>query len=313
MKYLACVFVALLGLFATNVHAQFPDKPIRLVVPYDPGVVDATARVIAKGISDYLQVPVVIENVPGASGSIGAAKAVKATPDGYTLFYGTATIFVQNPMFYKLAYDPQKDLAPVSHALDTGLFLLVNKSLGVKNLAQFIALAKANPGKLTYGYSGNGAHVANEVFRRKAGLDILPVPYRSSNVSIVDLLTGRISMLLYTYSAAEQHIKSGDLVALAYTGKTRLPSAPQVPTFAESGFPGYDHTLWFGFFVPAGTPQPIVGRLNAAVNAALKHDALKKFSDYVVRGSSPAELGEYVKSEAEKGKVIASELQIKPE
>jgi len=313
VKQLFLATAAALALIATGAFAQYPDKPIHLVVPYDPGVVDATARVIAKGIGDYLNVPVVIDNIPGASGSIGASRVAKAAPDGYTLFYGTATIFVQNPMFYKLTYDPQKDLAPVSHALDTGLFLLVNKSLGVKNLSEFIALAKANPGKFSYGFSGNGAQVANEVFKRKAGLNILPVPYRSSNTSIVDLLAGRISMLLYTWSAAEQHIKAGDLVALAYTGKSRLPSAPQVPTFAESGFPGFDHTLWFGFFVPTGTPQPIVNKLNAAVNAALNDEGLKKFSDYVVKGSTVEELGAYVRSEAEKGKVIARDLGIKPE
>ena len=302
-------------LVATSAYAQFPDKPIKLIVPYDPGVVDAVARGIAPGMSEYLKVPVIVENAAGAAGSVGAGRVVKAAPDGYTMLYGSTAVFVQNPFFYKLPYDPVKEFAPVSYGVNTGLFLLVNKSLGVKTLDELIAMAKANPGKLTYGSSGNASsgNVAGELFKKRAGLDITHIPYKNSTVTLTDLLASRISMFFYPYQGAQQHIQAGNLIALAYTGKQRLPGAAHIPTFAESGFPGYDQTLWFSFFVPAGTPKDVIAKLNAAVHRGMKEESIKKYNDFVPMPSTPEELGETVRREIDTFRSMMKELNIKVE
>lgn len=316
MSFLKHALCSLL-MCAAAAHADFPDRPVKLVVPYDPGTVDAVARVIATGMSEFLKVPVIVENAAGASGSVGAGRVSKSPADGYTMLYGSQANFVQNPFFYKLPYDPTKDLAPVSYGVNTGLFLLVNKSLEVKTLQDLIALAKANPGKLTYGSSGNGSsgNVTGELFKNRAGLDIQHIPYKSSSVTLTDLLASRISMFFYPYAAAEGHIKSGNLIALAYTGKNRLPGAPHIPTFAESGFPGFDQTLWFSFFVPAGTPKDVIAKLNAAVHSGVKSQetALKKFYDYVPMPGTPEQMSKVIQDETERFRKQMTELNIKTE
>lgn len=316
MNFLKHALCSLL-MCAAAAHADFPDRPVKLVVPYDPGTVDAVARVIATGMSEFLKVPVIVENAAGASGSVGAGRVAKSPADGYTMLYGSQANFVQNPFFYKLPYDATKDLAPVSYGVNTGLFLLVNKSLEVKTLQDLIALAKANPGKLTYGSSGNGSsgNVTGELFKKRAGLDIQHIPYKSSTVTLTDLLASRISMFFYPYASAEGHIKSGNLIALAYTGKNRLPGAPHIPTFAESGFPGFDQTLWFSFFVPAGTPKDVIAKLNAAVHSGVKSQetALKKFYDYVPMPGTPEQMSEVIQDETERFRKQMTELSIKIE
>lgn len=314
-QLLARSLCALLLGVAAAAHADFPDRPIRLIVPYDPGTVDAVARVLATGMSDYLKVPVIVENMAGANSIVGTARAAKAPADGYTVLYGSQAGFVQNQFTYKLPYDPGKDFTPVSYGVNTGLFLVVNKSLGVKTLQEFVALAKANPGKFTYGSSGiaSSGHVAAEVFARRAGIDVRHIPYKSSTTVLTDLLADRVSFFYYTYSGAEQYIRNGNLLALAYTGKNRLAAAPDVPTVAESGYPGYDQTLWFSFFVPAGTPKEVVARLNEAVRFAAKdqEQALKKFYDYVPMPDTPEQMGDIVRDETERFRKLMTELNIK--
>jgi tripartite-type tricarboxylate transporter receptor subunit TctC len=302
-------------LVAAAAHAEYPDKPIKLMVPYAPGIVDAVARVIAQGMSDHLKTPLVVENMAGAAGATGTGRVVSAAPDGYNVLYASSAIIAQNPVVYKLPYDPMKDLTPVSYALNSGLFLFVNKSLGVNTLQELVAKAKASPGSLTYGTSGNASfgHVTGELFKKRAGVDIRHIPYKSSTATLTDLLGGRISMFFYPYSGAEQHVKAGNLVALAYTGKQRLPAAPNIPTFAESGFPGFDQTFWYGFFVPAGTPKPVVAKLNAAVHHGLKEEALKKYYDVVPMPSTPEEFAETVRKDSEALPRLLKELDIKIE
>ena len=313
VKHILCALL----LAACAARAEFPDKVIKVVVPYDPGTVDSVTRVIATGMAEYLKVPVIVENAAGASGSLGAGRVAKSPADGYTMLYGSQAVFVQNPFFYKLSYDPTKELVPVSHGVNTGLFLLVNKSLGVHTLQELVALAKANPGQLTYGSSGIGSsgNITGELFKRRAGVDIRHIPYKSSTTTLTDLIAGRISMFFFTYAYAEQHIKAGTLLALAYSGKERLPGAPQIPTIAESGYPGFDQTLWFSFFVPAGTPKEAIAKLNAAVHYGVKTQEanLKKFYDFVPKPGTPEQLAELIRDETERFRKTASDLNLKPE
>ena len=312
-KYFLCALLLASG----AARAEFPDKPVKLVVPYDPGTVDSVARVIATGMSEYLKVPVIVENMAGASGSVGSGRVAKSAPDGYTMLYGSQAVFVQNPFFYRLPYDPTKELAPVSYGVSTGLFLLVNKSLGVKNLQELVALAKAHPGQLTYGSSGVGSsgNITGELFKKRAGVDIRHIPYKSSTTTLTDLIAGRLSMFFFTYAFAEQHIKAGTLLALGYTGKDRLPAAAQIPTIAESGYPGFDQTLWFSFFVPAGTPKDAIAKLNAAVHYGVKSQEanLKKFYDFVPLPGTPEQMAEIIRDETERFGKLAVELNLKPE
>ena len=298
---------------ASTAWAAFPDQPIKLVVPYDPGTVDAAGRIVARRMEEDLKTTIVIENVAGAAGTIGSARVAKAPPDGYTILYGSSSVFVQDKHFYKLSFDPAKDFVPICGGLKTGLFLLVNNKLGVKTLAELVALAKAQPGKLTYGSSGNGSsgNIAGEVLKQRAGLDITHVPYKNSGTTLTDLLGGRISMFFYTYQFAEPYLKNGTLIALGYTGKERLPAAPTIPTFAESGFPGFDQGVWFSFFAPAATPKDVVARLNAAVRHGLQAEELKKFYDWVPMPTTPEGLGQLVTEESRQFDAQIKTLDIK--
>ncbi|MBL0148617.1 MAG: tripartite tricarboxylate transporter substrate binding protein [Ideonella sp.] len=248
-------------------------KPIRLIVPFTPGgSTDILARAIAPKLALALGRTVLIDNKPGAGGSLGATEAAKAEPDGSTLLMGHIGTLAVNPAMYpRLGYDPVKSFAPVAWVARVPNVLVVNAESPARNLAEFVALAKANPGRLTYSSGGNGsaAHMTFEYFKLRTKVFMLHIPYRGSAPSITDLIGRQVDATFTGAPALLPHIKSGRLRALAVSSLTRLPSLPEVPTVAESGYAGFEADQWYGVVAPAGTPADVVNRLNAEINKAL--------------------------------------------
>jgi tripartite-type tricarboxylate transporter receptor subunit TctC len=265
--------IALLGiLFLGAAHAQFPAKPLRLIVPFAPGgSTDIFARLIAERAQGPLGQPMVVENRAGAAGNIGAEAVVRAAPDGYTLLMATTGVMAINNALYKnMTYDAAKDLAPVLYVASITNVLIVPPDSPAKSVAELIALAKKEPGKLTFASSGAGAstHMSAELFKSMTGTDIVHVPYKGSGPAMPDLMSGRVSMMFENAPGAMSHIKAGKLRALGQTGLKRSASLPDVPTVAEA-VPGYESLSWSGIAVPAGTPQPVIDKLNRDLNAVL--------------------------------------------
>src|SRR4051794_10138588 len=247
----------------------YPSRAIRLIVPFPPGgSTDILARALGEKLSQGLGQPVVIDNRPGAGGSIGAEAAARAAPDGYTLMMGHLGTLAVNPAIYKnLPYDPVTSFAPVSLMAIVPSVLVVNPSLPVTSAAELIAYAKAHPGKLAYGSAGSGStsHLTTEYFKLVTGTDILHVPYKGVGPMLTDLVSGQLSMGLNGAPAVMPHVNAGRLRALAVSGIRRLPALPQLPTLDESGVKGFDASGWYGIVAPTGTPRPAIERLNAEV------------------------------------------------
>ena len=244
----------------------YPDKPIRFIVGFAAGgSSDVLARAVGKAMSDGLGQPMVVENRPGASGHIAAEAVTRAAPDGYTLFFGTnGTLAIGPALFGSLKYDPLKDLAPVGMLHRLSSVLVVHPSVPANNLRELIAYARSKPGELTFASAGNGSvsHLSGELLKAAANVDLVHVPYKGGGAATPDLLAGRVSMMLETIPNALPPVRNGKLKALGVTTAARSAAAPELPTFAESGLPGFDVASWTGLFVPAGTPQAIVERLN---------------------------------------------------
>lgn len=261
-------------------QAGYPDKPVRLVVPFPAGgAADIMARGLANRLGTELGQQVVIDNRGGAGGTAAAEAVVRSAPDGYTLFFGTMGTQAINPALYaKLRYDPIKDFAPVSLTHTTPRVLVVHSSVPAKNIRELIALAKSKPQTLSYGSAGSGSssHMAGALFESVAGVDMLHVPYKGSAPLLVDLLAGRLSMTFDSYAVYEEHIKAGKVRALGVTSRTRMASLPNVPTIAESGLPGYEVANWLGVLAPAGTPREVIGTLNAAIVRSMATPALRQ-------------------------------------
>ncbi len=279
MKWGMKRLLLILGLFTAllaNAAAQsqaYPSKPVRLIVPFAPGgTTDVLARLVAQKLTDSLGQQFIIENKPGAGGNIGTELAVKSPADGYTLvmsFDGTMAI---NPNTYaKMPFDPQKDLVAVANVAQVPLLIVVHPGVAAKSIAEFVALAKASPGRINYSSAGHGStgHLTGELFRLRAGIEIVHVSYKGGGQAVQDLLGGQIQMLVTALPTVEGHLKGGKLRALAFASSKRVPGAPEVPTFAESGHPGMEVSSWYGILAPAGTPQEIVRRLNAEINRVL--------------------------------------------
>ena len=260
--------------------AAFPDKPIRLVVPFPAG---GAADVMARGMAQRLGAElgnqqIIIDNRGGAGGAPAAEAVAKSAPDGYTLFFGTMGTHAINPALYpKLRYDPVKDFAPISLTHITPRVLVVGPNVPARNIAELIALAKKKPDGLTYGSAGNGSssHLSGALFESLAGVSMTHVPYKGSSPLLVDVLAGRIDMTFDSYTVYEEHIKAGKVTPLGVTSKQRLSALPQVPTIAEAGLKGYDVSNWLGVFAPAGTPKDVVAALHAALGRAMATPALK--------------------------------------
>jgi tripartite-type tricarboxylate transporter receptor subunit TctC len=272
----AALVAALLALAGgtTDALAQaYPAKPVRLIVPFPPGgTADILARLLGEKLSAALGQQVVAENRAGAAGGIGAAAAARAAPDGYTLFMGTTGTQTINPAVNpKLPYDPLKDFAPVSNFAASPFVLVVHPSIRAKSVRELISLANEQPGKLHYASFGSGssAHMTGEMFRSRAGIQIVHVPYKGASPALTDLVGGHVQMMFTLLPSVMTHVRGGTLRAIAVASAQRDPSLPEVPTFIESGMPDFLADSWYGIFVPAGTPADIVARLNAEIQRVL--------------------------------------------
>ena len=304
-------WLAALAIVPASAQTAYPDKPIRLIVGFTPGsATDITARIFAQKFSEAWGVPVTVENVPGAAGSIGAERGAKSPPDGYTLIYGANGALTINPTLQgsSATFDPVRDLTPISLVLTMPSILALNNDLAAKSLRDVIALAKERPGQLSYATPGVGTpqHVAGELLKGLAGVNIVHVPYRGA--VFTDVIGGRVSMTLQNAGAILPAVRQGQLRAVAITAPQRSPLLPEVPTVAESGFPGFEASSWFSFAAPAGTPDYVVTKVHAAALAVLAQPEMRaKFAELGMEsvGSSPAELAATLKADIAKwGKVI---------
>lgn len=284
---------------------DFPARPITFVVPFGPGsATDQLARAIGQGVTEQSGQTVVIENKPGASAMIGAADVARAQPDGYRVLITTNTSHAANPHLYnKLNYDPVKDFEPITLLGTGGQIMVVHPSSEAQNVEDFLRIAKENPGKLSFGSGSSSSRVAGELLQQMADIEILHVPYKSNPVAITDLLGGQIDMMISDMATGLPQAKSGALRALGVTTPERSPLAPDVPTIAEAGVPGYEMGYWFGAYVPAGTPDDVVSRLHELLTKATTLSTAQQF--YKQTGtnpvtSSPEELAEFQRDETEK-------------
>ena len=310
MKVIARIWraaaLATLCAVAAQAAAQsaYPNKPIKYIVVFAPGgTTDILARLIAPRLAEALGQPVVVENRPGAGGALGSELLAKSAPDGYTIGGGTISSHAINVTLYsKLAYDPVKDFAPVTMLATLPNMLIVHPSLNVSNVKELIALLRANPNKYSFGSAGNGTsqHISGELFKSMAGVQMQHIPYKGSGPMIPDLLAGTIAMSFENMTTAFPPARSGRLRALAVTSAVRSSAAPEVPTMAEAGLPGYDISSWQAMFAPAGTPKEIVNRLHAEVAKILRTpDVVKRIQELGAEpgGMAPEELAALIKSD----------------
>lgn len=299
--------------------AGFPNRPVRIVVPYPPGGPnDLVARAIARGMSDRWGKPVVVENRPGgAAGVVGTELVARSEPDGHTLVLNGITHAIAPGLYSRLPYDTLKDFTAVSLVGWAPLMLVVHPSIPVTSVAELIAYAKAHPGQLSYASTGNGTsiHLAAEMFKRMAGVDILHVPYRGSSQAITGLVGGEVQMMIEAVPSAWPHAREGRLRALAVTSLERWPALPDLPTIAESGLPGFDAGIWWGVLGPANIPAPILAELNAGVNAALQlpeaQQALGRLGIQPI-GTTPEAFEQRIRTDMDRYAALIREAGIRP-
>jgi hypothetical protein len=304
---------------AQPAHAQsFPDpkKPIRIIVPTAPaGGNDAMARIVAQKLNERLKQPVIVENKSGANGAIGSEFVAKAPPDGYTILFGYIATHGINPGLSKLPYDAVKDFAPIAQIAEAPVVLVVNPSVQAKTVQELIALAKAKPGALSYASAGNGTapHIAAEMFKQMAGIDMVHVPYKGSSPGVTDTIAGQTQVMFPSLVAASGHMKTNKLRGVAISSKSRSKLFPSLPTVSESGLKGFEITQWYGFFAPAKTPKETVDFLNREIVAVMKDpDTQAKFAAQgaeVVTGS-PEAFGKLVQSEIAKWSQLIKSAKI---
>ena len=301
-------------------QAPFPSKPVRLIVTSPPGGSnDILNRIVGAKLAELLAQPVLIDNRPGASGFVAAEMVAKSAPDGYTLLAATEATLVANPLFFrKVPYDPQRDFAPVTIAVEIGYVLLVHPSVPAKSVEELIALARTTPGRLNYASSGNGSafHIGMELFKRMAGVDIVHVPFKGSALSVNAMLAGEVQIMLNGTPNGVPLAKSGKLRALAVAGARRSPLAPELPTIAESGLPGYEMSGWFGTVAPAGTPAAVIAALNREYVRALHLPEVRERLEgygFEVVGNTPEEFASRMRSESQRLARVIEESGAKPE
>ena len=301
MRTFAAAFFLLL---CHGAAAQYPARPLRMIVPFPPaGATDIVGRIVAQKLQERLGQPVVVENRPGAGGSLGSDVAAKSAPDGYTILMATSSTHSIGPVLQKLPYDPIKDFAPITHVANIPNVLVVSPKLEVKNLKELVALARSQPGKLNYASAGIGSitQLNAEKFKLIAKVDIVHVPYKGTALSIPDLASGNVAMLFDSLASALPNIRSGTVRPIALNAPKRSALLPEVPTLAEAGMPEFDLYTWFGMFAPAGTPPDVVARLQREVVASLgAPDVLERFAAVGAEpvGSSPAEFVARIRSDA---------------
>jgi len=315
----------LFGLFAAlaagsaSAQSAYPEKPVHVVVGFPAGSApDIVARLLCQKLSESLGKPVPVEDIAGAAGNIAAERVARSAPDGYTLAFAANAQLIINPGLYKLSFDPIRDFAPISEVYLSPNILVVGNAVNAKSVRELVALAKAQPGALTFasGGSGSSPHLSGELFRSMAGVDIRHVPYKGGVAAIPDLLAGRVTMMFAPIPVAMPLVREGKLRALATTASERAPSMPELPTVAESGLPGYEVTLWGGLVAPSGTPAAIVQKLYAETAKALAQADLRgKFAELgvVAIGNSPEEFAAVIKSEIPRWAAVIREAGIKPD
>jgi tripartite-type tricarboxylate transporter receptor subunit TctC len=311
MKFLKHLGAAAFAATALASQAAYPEKSITLIVPFPPGgPTDLVARVIGKTMSESMGQPIIIDNRGGANGNIGASMAAKAAPDGYTILYNTSAVALSPSLYKNLAYDVTKDLSPVALAAVVPLALVVHPSVPANNVKEFIAHVKANPGKLSYGSAGAGnvTHLGAFQFLQANNLDAVHIPYKGSAPADMDLVGGQIQFMTDTVNSVAAFVKDKRMKMLAVTTPRRMSNFPEVPTLAESGMPGFDVGAWQGLMVPAGTPRPIIDRLNAELRKALANPEVRAklaLQGAEPLGSTPEEYGAYIRKEIDRwGKVV---------
>ncbi|WP_426126811.1 Bug family tripartite tricarboxylate transporter substrate binding protein [Pararhizobium sp. PWRC1-1] len=313
---LAMVAASALALGTAAQAQEFPDRPVTLVVPFAAGgSTDVVARIIGQKMSDDLGQQVVVENVAGAGGNLGADRVARAEPDGYTILMGTVATHALNPLILKTKpYDPEKDFAPVSLLVLVPNVLVVNPELPAKNVAELVALLKAAPEQYSYASSGNGTplHLSGELFKKMADVSMQHVPYKGAGPALNDVIGNQVPIMFDNLPSSSGHIKSGTLRALAVTTKERAASFPDVPTIAET-IPGYETYTWNALFAPAGTPKEAIDRLNAAAKKALADptvaEKMKDFSATIV-ASTPEELATHVTAELAKWGPVVKDANV---
>ena len=319
MRALGKALLLFIGCFcAVGVQAQpFPNRPVTLIVPVPPGgILDYVARLVAPPLAKILAQSVVVENKSGASGNIAATFVARAKPDGYTLLVGYSMFHVGNPtLFSQLQWDPLRDFAPVAMLAVSPHLVAVHPSLPVNNLQELVAYARANPGKVNYGTPGNGSvpHVGVELFKQIAKINLTQVPYKGSGPMMLDVISGQVQMTVATPPSVMSHIQAGKLRGLAIAAKTRSPLLPDVPTSAESGYPGFELEAWVALFAPAGTPPEAVKRLTDALKQVLDTEEIRKAtsnSGIEARYMPPAQLDQVVRIDLEYWSKVIREAKI---
>lgn len=312
----ACAFAAAPALAQTG----FPSRPVTLTVGFAPGGgTDMAARIVAHKLSENIGQSVVVENRAGAGGNIAAQQIATSAPDGYTLSLSSVGPLSVAPAMYKdLSYDPKRDIAPITMGMVFPNVFVLNPEVPAKSLADFVALARSRPGELTYASSGVGGagHLAGELFKQRAGIDMIHVPYKGGGPAMTDLLASRVTMYPAVPSTAQQYVESGKLRAIAVTGPVRLATMPNVPTVAESGYPGFEAMNWYAFVAPAKTPREILDFWNRELVKVLKDPAIR--AELAKHGLEPQpgtreELGRYIDRETEKWGNVVRDAKITPE
>jgi tripartite-type tricarboxylate transporter receptor subunit TctC len=320
MKTVVTILVAALALAAACASAQsYPVKPVRFIIPYPPsGIADVFARALADELTAKLGQTVVPDNKPGGSLIIGTDAAAKSPADGYTILLGSiSSLAINVGAFKKLPYDPVKDFAPVSMAFYTPLLLVTTNEIPARDLKELIAYAKANPGKLSFASIGFGSsvHLAAEIFKTMAGIDLTHVPYKGTTVALPDIMAGRVHMM-FDGGAFLPQVKAGKVRLLAVTSPKRLENLPDTPTMSEAGVPGYEVTIWFGVVAPAGTPRPIVERLSKEIAAVVRQPAFKaRFQDggIIPMSSTPEEFAQTIQKDIQRWPKVLRDAGVQPE
>ena len=319
-QYLALASFGLVAALPLAAQAQaYPNRPIRLIVPFTPGgSTDILARAIGLELGKAWSASVVVENVPGAGGAIGADKVAKAAPDGYTLLMGHIGTLAVNPSLYpKLPYSPLKDFAPVAWVANVPNVLVLHPATKATNMKEFVAHAKANPGRLNYGSGGNGsaANLATEYLKMRTEISLVHIPYRGTAPAVNDLVAGQTQVLFTGVPAVIAQVRSGQLKALAVSGKARVEALPDVPTVNEAlGLKDFEADQWYGVVAPTGTPPDVIARLNQAINAALNSAELKKrlgAEGAVANPTTPEAFGKYIAAEIERWKPVITSGRVK--
>jgi tripartite-type tricarboxylate transporter receptor subunit TctC len=291
----------------------FPVKPLRIISPYSPGGLgDSFPRAVAAGLAEVLGQPVIVENRPGASQVIGMQVAAKAPADGYTMVFGSVTSLAINPAVNReLPYDPVKDFAPLSLCVTTPLYLVVHPSVPATTVKDLVALARRQPGRLTFASGGNGSsnHLAGELLKLLAGIDMIHVPYKGAGPAMADVMGGHVDLMLG--SAGLSEARAGRVRVLGVTSARRAAVAPEVPTLQEAGVPGYESTIWFGLLATGGTPAPIVDRLSRDIRKVLQQPAIHKaFSTVEITPTTPDGFAAHIQSEMQKWRKVISRAKI---